>query len=128
MTVAIESYKDLDAWRLAVRMVKFVYRASERFPSEERFGLTSQIRRAAVSVPSNIAEGWGRGSTQDYIRFLRVARGSVYEVETQLVLAKELGFIDDEVNSHVDEALRETGRVLAGLLRSIEISTTTTGG
>lgn len=117
---SIESYRDLDAWKLAIRMTKFVYRASGKFPSEERYGLTSQIRRAAVSVPSNIAEGWGRGSTQDYIRFLRMARGSIYEVETQLVLAKELGFIDDEVFSAVDEAIRESGRVLAGLLRSIE--------
>jgi len=127
VSYSIDSYRDLDAWKLAIRMTRFVYRASERFPSDERFGLTSQIRRAAVSVPSNIAEGWGRGSTQDYIRFLRMARGSIYEVETQLVLAKELSFIDHEVFSAVDEAIRESGRVLAGLLRSIERKLPTDG-
>lgn len=116
----IETYRDLEAWKLAIRLTKFIYRASEKFPGDERFGLTSQIRRAAVSVPSNIAEGWGRGTTSDYARFLRMARGSIFEVETQIVIARELGFIGDEVFNPVDELLRDTGRVLAGLLRSIE--------
>lgn len=118
--MAIESFKDLDAWKLSIRMTRFVYRASEKFPTDERFGLTSQIRRAAVSVPSNIAEGWGRGTTSDYARFLRMARGSLYEVETQCVVARELGFMDDEVFRATDEVISECGRVLAGLLRSIE--------
>lgn len=116
----IETYRDLDAWKLAIRLTKFIYRASEKFPADERFGLTSQIRRAAVSVASNIAEGWGRGTTSDYARFLRMARGSIFEIETQIVIARELGFIGDEVLNPVDELLRDTGRVLAGLLRSIE--------
>jgi four helix bundle protein len=116
----IETYRDLEAWKLAIRLTKFIYRASEKFPQDERFGLTSQIRRAAVSVASNIAEGWGRGTTSDYARFLRMARGSIFEVETQIVIARELGFIGDEVFNPVDELLRDTGRVLAGLLRSIE--------
>jgi four helix bundle protein len=116
----IETYRDLEAWKLAIRLTKFIYRASEKFPQEERFGLTSQVRRAAVSVASNIAEGWGRGTTSDYARFLRMARGSIFEVETQIVIARELGFIGDEVFNPVDELLRDTGRVLAGLLRSIE--------
>lgn len=116
----IETYRDLEAWKLAIRLTKFIYRASEKFPADERFGLTSQIRRAAVSVASNIAEGWGRGTTSDYARFLRMARGSIFEVETQIVIARELGFIGDEVFNPVDELLRDTGRVLAGLLRSIE--------
>jgi S23 ribosomal protein. len=116
----IESYKDLEAWRLAVQATKAVYRLSERFPTEERFGLISQIRRASVSIPSNIAEGWGRQSTQDYVRFLRMARGSIFEVETQIVLARELGFVADEQTTEADSILKDAGRVLAGLIRSIE--------
>ena len=120
MQQTIESYRDLEAWKLAIRLTKFIYRASEQFPQDERFGLTSQIRRAAVSVASNIAEGWGRGTTSDYARFLRMARGSIFEVETQMVIAREMGFVGDEVFQPVDELLKDTGRVLAGLLRSIE--------
>jgi len=116
----IQSYRDLEAWKLAIQLKKVVYRMSEYFPTDERFGLTSQIRRAAISVASNIAEGWGRGTTSDYARFLRMARGSVYEVETQGVLALELGFIDQEKFDFFDQSTRDTGRVLAGLLRSIE--------
>lgn len=116
----IQSYRDLDAWKLAIHMTKVVYRMSEYFPQDERFGLTSQIRRAAVSVASNIAEGWGRGTTTDYARFLRMARGSIYEVETQGVLALELGFVDQEKFDFFDQSVRDAGRVLAGLIRSIE--------
>ncbi len=118
--MGIESYKDLDAWKLSIRVTRFVYRASEKFPGDERFGLTSQIRRAAVSVPSNIAEGWGRGTTSDYARFLRMARGSLYEVETQCVVARELGFMNDEVFQAMDEVITECSKVLFGLLRSVE--------
>lgn len=124
--MGIQSYKDLDAWKLSIRMTRFVYRASEKFPADERFGLTSQIRRASVSVASNIAEGWGRGSTSDYARFLRMARGSLYEVETQCVIARELGFMSEEIYEATDEVVSECGRVLGGLLRSIEKKTNST--
>jgi four helix bundle protein len=93
---------------------------SEHFPKDERFGLTSQIRRAAVSIASNIAEGWGRGTTADYARFLRMARGSMYEVETQAIIARELGYIDEEKFEYFEQTIDEAGRVLAGLIRSIE--------
>ena len=93
---------------------------SEHFPKDERFGLTSQIRRAAVSIASNIAEGWGRGTTADYARFLRMARGSMYEVETQAIIARELGYIDEEKFEYFEQTVDEAGRVLAGLIRSIE--------
>ena len=101
-------------------MTKVVYRMSEHFPKDERFGLTSQIRRAAVSIASNIAEGWGRGTTADYARFLRMARGSMYEVETQAIIARELGYIDEEKFEYFEQTIDEAGRVLAGLIRSIE--------
>lgn len=120
MTGEIRSYRDLEAWRLAIRLTKVVYRMSEHFPGDERFGLTSQIRRAAVSIASNIAEGWGRGSTSDYARFLRMARGSMYEVETQGQIALELGFVDKDKFDFFEQTIDEAGRVLAGLIRSIE--------
>ena len=120
MTGEIRSYRDLEAWRLAIRLTKVVYRMSEHFPGDERFGLTSQIRRAAVSIASNIAEGWGRGSTSDYARFLRMARGSMYEVETQGQIALELRFVDKDKFDFFEQTIDEAGRVLAGLIRSIE--------
>ncbi len=120
MAGSIRSYRDLDAWRLAIRFTKSVYRVTAGFPSDERFGLVSQVRRASVSVASNIAEGWGRGTSQDYVRFLRMARGSVYEVETQLEIARQLEFLDEESYREVIAEVNEAGRVLAGLLRSLE--------
>jgi len=97
-----------------------VYRVSEAFPDRERFGLTVQMRRGAVSVASNIAEGYGRGSTADYIRFLKIARGALYELDTQLLFAVELKFADAGTYSAVKELLDECERVLAGLIRSLE--------
>lgn len=117
---SIRSYRDLQVWRLAIRFTKSVYRVTAGFPSDERFGLVSQVRRASVSVASNIAEGWGRGTSQDYVRFLRMARGSVYEVETQLEIASQLEFLDEESYREVIAEVNEAGRVLAGLLRSLE--------
>ena len=121
MTPPIRSYRDLVAWQMAVDITKQVYRATERFPDKERYGLTNQLRRAAVSVPSNIAEGFGRGRAPDYARFLRVARGSLYEMETQLFLAVELGYLDQATFDQLDTKLKECGRVLAGLLRSLGV-------
>lgn len=120
MGATIESYRDLQAWKHAITLTKLVYRVSSGFPADERFGLTTQIRRAAISVPSNIAEGWGRGTTTDYARFLRMARGSLYEVETQCVIAYELGMIEPLAMEECNGSVGETGRVLAGLIRSIE--------
>ncbi len=86
---------DLDVWKDAMRLVREVYRISAAFPESERFGLTSQIRRSAVSVPSNIAEGAARGSRADLIRFLIIARGSLAELDTQVWIARDLGFLAD---------------------------------
>nr|WP_263405594.1 four helix bundle protein [Wenzhouxiangella sp. AB-CW3] len=83
------------AWKVAVDLVESIYRLTMRFPEQERFGLTAQIRRAAVSVPSNIAEGAGRIGDREFVRFLGIARGSLSELETQLHIAKRLGYIDD---------------------------------
>ncbi len=87
----VQSYKDLIAWQKAMDMVEGVYRVTAGYPRDERFGLISQTRRAAVSVPSNIAEGYGRQTRREYIQFVHIARGSANEVETQLLLACRLG-------------------------------------
>ena len=118
----IDSYRDLIAWQRAFDLGLKAYRVTELFPDRERFGLTIQVRRSAVSVASNIAEGYGRGSTADYVRFLKVARGSLYELDTQLNFAIGLRYLDDSSHGEVKELLDETERVLAGLIRSLERS------
>lgn len=90
----VRSYEDLRVWQEGISLCEHVYALTRAFPSSEQFGLTSQLRRAAVSVPSNIAEGWGRGSRQDYLRFLRIARGSLFEIRTQLVISERIGLLD----------------------------------
>lgn len=112
------SYQDLIAWQKAFAVTVEVYSLTAGFPPEEKFGLVSQMRRAAVGVASNIAEGWGRGATTDFVRFLRMARGSGYELETQAHVARAVGLID---NGHtVFERIDEMTRVINGLLRSVE--------
>ena len=116
----IRSYRDLNAWKLGVSLCRRVYELTADFPDAERFGLTGQLRRSVISIPSNIAEGWGRGSTPEYLRFLRVARGSLFEVETQLLIARELRMVDGDAIDLVQEQGAECGRVLSGLIKSIE--------
>lgn len=115
----INSFRDLIAWQRAFTVGLQVYKLTEAFPDRERFGLTSQIRRSAISVASNIAEGYGRGSTADYLRFLKVARGSIYELDTQLMFAMEFRYISSDQYGPVKTALDEAERVLAGLIRSL---------
>lgn len=103
-----------------MQAVRAVYHLTAQFPADERFGLTAQVRRAAVSIPSNVAEGWGRQSTQEYARYLKIARGSLYEVETQLLIAMELGMAEESDTASVLDEVEHAGRVLAGLVRSIE--------
>src|SRR6476659_1156091 len=90
---AVRSYQDLVAWQKAMDLVELVYGATRGFPREEVYGLTSQVRRAAVSVPSNIAEGQGRASTKEFLHHLSIARGSLFEVETQVLVAQRLGYL-----------------------------------
>ncbi len=98
------NYFDLDVWKRCRRLVSDVYAVTQSFPKEETFGLSAQLRRSAVSVPSNIAEGCGRNSTKDTLQFLHVARGSLYELETQLCLAFDLSYISED---KLDAALAE---------------------
>ena len=112
-------YKDLIAWKREMELLVTVYAAHRYFPVDERFGLTNQLRRAAVSIPSNIAEGQGRQMKGDFVRFLRIANGSRQEVETQLLAAKELGFATEADLSQALGQIDEVGRLISGLIRSL---------
>ena len=118
----IRTYRDLIAWQRAMQLVRFVYAATNAMPDSERFGLTDQMRRAAVSIPSNIAEGYARQTTADYIKFLRTARGSLAELSTQLEIAISLDLLKN--NPEVSDTLAETDRVLQGLIRSLDAKLT----
>src|SRR5688572_5557753 len=111
----VASYRDLIAWQKAMDLVADVYRLSAEFPTSERYGLTNQVRRAAVSVPSNIAEGQGRGIGGEFAHHLRIAQGSRQEVETQLLLAIRLGFLTETPALDILARSEELGRVLSGL-------------
>lgn len=109
-------YKELDIWIQARKLVKIVYVLTTSFPKGEQFALTSQIRRCAVSVPSNIAEGCGRQSNKETIHFLHIARGSLYELETQLILADDLGYISLDILTTLDEVER-VKKLLNGFIK-----------
>jgi four helix bundle protein len=113
-----DTFRNLIAWQKAKQLVKEIYVLTKRFPKEEMFGLTSQLRRAAVSIPSNIAEGKGRGTSKDFCHFLVQARGSLFEAETQLELSRDLGFISDVELAKVQGSCDELGKVLHGLINS----------
>src|SRR5687768_4383783 len=114
-----DSYRDLIVWQKAMSLVTEIYSMSKAFPKEELYGLTSQVRRAAVSIPSNIAEGKGRFGKRDYVQFLMQARGTLHEVETQMEIGRNLGYIDDDDLARLLVLTGEIGRLLNGLIRSI---------
>jgi len=113
-----ESYKDLIAWRKAMTMALDIYTATRAFPRDEMYGLCSQLRRAAVSIPSNIAEGQGRYSRREFYRFLNNARGSLAEIETQILLARELALLPPKESDGLLKKAEELGRILNGLIAS----------
>ena len=114
-----QTFRDLIAWQRAKALARQVYEITRKFPNEEKFGLVVQLRRAAVSIPSNIAEGRGRGTKKDFAHFLMQARGSLYELETQIELANELQYISQSDAVRLLEACNELSRVLNGLINSI---------
>ena len=118
------SYRDLIAWQKGMKLVVAVYRATRNFPREELYGLTNQLRRASVSVPSNIAEGQARQSRKEFQHFLSNARGSLVEIETQLQLATDLGYLGEERSAELLAQASEVGRILNGLLTSLRINAT----
>ncbi len=120
MDTSIRDFHDLIVWQKAMTLTVEIYRVTGSFPSSESFGLVSQLRRAAVSIPSNIAEGQGRSGSNDFPRFLRTALGSTNEVQTQIELARRLGFIPDEAHAPLNAELLEIRKMLHGLLRKLE--------
>ncbi len=118
-TTRSRNYRDLVAWQRAMDLVEDVYGLTSRFPKDEMYGLTSQIRRAVVSVPSNIAEGEGRNAPNDFARFLSIAHGSLREVETQLLVAVRLKYLAEEDITNAMTLCEETGRIINGLKRSL---------
>jgi len=117
--MAVESFQDLFVWQRAIELSLAVYKLTAQFPREEIYGLTSQIRRASVSVASNIAEGQGRKSRGEFLQFLGNARGSNFEVQTQLVLAGKLGYGTADLVRECESLSIETGKMLNGLMNSL---------
>ena len=114
-----QSYKDLVVWQKGIALAKIVYRLTQNFPPEEKFGLVAQIRRSAVSIPSNIAEGQARRTTGEFIQFISNAEGSVAELDTQLILSMELGFCDSSNAAAAFELVDELRRMLNVLRRKL---------
>jgi four helix bundle protein len=113
----MSDYTKLEVWQKSRALARDIYKASESFPPDEKFGLTHQIRRAVVSIPSNIAEGEGRGSGRDRRSFILIARGSAFEVETQLFLAEDLRYISSEKAIELRQRASQIARMLSGLIR-----------
>jgi len=116
---AIESFRDLTVWQLGMELTERVYRLTNEFPTEEKYGLTSQLRRAAASVPANVAEGHGRDSTKEYLRHLSIAVGSLCEVETFIRLAERLGYVHADRIEGLLGSIEQEGRMLRGLQRAL---------
>ena len=116
-------YRQLIVWQKAMDFVELLYRTTAPFPKEELYGLTAQMRRAAVSIPSNIAEGQGRDTAPEFVRFLSIARGSVKEVETQVLLSRRLGYITQAKQTELTRFTDELSRLLTGLKASLRHET-----
>lgn len=115
-----KSYKDLIIWQKGIELVKMVYQLSNNFPQSEVFGLTSQMRRCAVSIPSNIAEGWGRDSKKSFKQFLNIARGSLLELETQIIIAEMLGYLNKNENLIISELVVEESKMLNSFINKLK--------
>jgi len=116
----IKTYRDLIVWQHGINLVYLVYQATNSFPKEEVYGLVSQIRRSSISIPSNIAEGFGRNSKQDYIRFLNISIGSLYELQTQLEISLKLKYISQKDYLCLFEKSRELERMFSSLTKKLK--------
>jgi four helix bundle protein len=114
------SYRDLNVWKLSIELVKDIYQVTTKFPQVEIYGLTNQLRRAAISIPSNIAEGQGRNSFKEFKQFLAVALGSLAELETQLIISHEIGYLNQENLSKLSVALDNIRKMLKALANSLK--------
>ena len=120
------NFEKLDVWQKAIALADVIYSDTRSFPADERFGLTNQMRRSVISVPSNIAEGKGRYSQRDFLHFLLQARGSINEVETQLLLAQDLDYLPEEQTNQLLAQSKELGKILNGLISSLRKTTEST--
>ena len=118
--MVVKKYNELIAWQKAMDLVQAIYKATGQFPREELYGLTIQIRRASVSIPSNIAEGQGRKTTNEFMHHLSIAYGSLMEVETQMLIAERLSYLSPAQTQNLIECTGAVGRIINGLLRSLE--------
>ena len=116
----LKNYKELKVWQKSYELCLEIYRITAKFPKEEKYGLTSQIRRSVVSIPSNITEGYGRKTTMDYIRMLYISYGSVCELETQILLAGDLDLIEKSELGTLKKDISEIERMLKALIKSLE--------
>lgn len=115
----MHNFKNLNVWKKSRELVKEVYLLIAKFPADERYGLSSQIKRCSVSIPSNIAEGSGRSSDKDFIRFLKISLGSAYELETQIILALDLQLINEQQFEIISKNISEVQKMLHGLIKSL---------
>ncbi len=111
-------HKRLEVWKLAMEIAEDIYRVTETFPSSEKFGLVSHLRKSTVSIPSNIAEGAGRNTKKEFVNFLHIAQGSLSELDTQLELSRRLGYIDKEEWKMLDDKMNKDDKMLSGLIIS----------
>ena len=116
----VKDYRELIVWQKAMDLVEAIYRTTVTFPKEELYVLTSQMRRAAISIPSNIAEGQARNTTRDFLHFLAMAYGSLKETETQVLIAERLGYINDRQNQALVDSTTEVARLISGLANSLK--------
>ena len=116
----LKNYKELNVWQKSYSLCLHLYKITKGFPKDEMYGLTSQIRRSAVSIPSNIAEGYGRKTTLEYVRFLYIAYGSVCELETQTMISGDLGYVEKESLQKLREEIGDVERMLKAMIKSLE--------
>ena len=121
----MRTYKELDAWKLSMELAKKIYEITDTFPAREIYGLSSQMQRAAVSVPSNIAEGSGRNSKKEFVQFIYLSRGSLLELETQLELSKMLDYLHEEKYNNTARLIARVHKIINGLIFSLKNSRTT---
>jgi len=128
MEKEVKGFRTLNAWKKAYELALEIYRLSKKFPKQEVYALTSQLQRAAVSVPANIAEGYERNHRKEYLQYLYIAKGSLGEVETYLLLAKDLGYMTEKDFAAISQMRDETARIIKGLVRSLERGTDSSKG
>jgi len=118
----IKTYKDLKIWQKAIKLTIQIYKTIKKFPESEIYNLNIQIKKAVISIPSNIAEGYGRNSSKDYLRFLKIAMGSLFELQTQILISKELEYIDPNEYCELEGNMKEIERMTSSMIRKINYS------